>query len=384
MTDANEHDGNRFAVWGFPPTWSRQDCGSNGTYRAFNSEQIHGFGQWCANRYDRGHVASTFQAKDWAEYFGIRKSTVSEIIKKHFKPLLDLVNASQNDLESRNDSADLESRNDTAVANDSCLELPLTHDRETLEVGFTPNMRESPTNQQRLEPAIGSVQYLTEEEIRLLERGSSITGGRPYSRNRGIADQNLEKTIATEDQILREDAFSNFGIPVLKDLPSSSEGATAINGDPVELFNLNENDKQRFCLVDGLPLLLRAKEISMRARAEYRIQFSKCMLELKRRNENKQVTTDILLGRTVNHLIREAARTVFVFHPVFENLVPDGQKDIDVGTGLRLECKGDQWTNALLEWLERNKGKSDEDKIRIELGVDLLQVVMFTTNFQKS
>ena len=51
---------------------------------------------------------------------------MSEIIKKHFKPLLGLVNASQNDLESRNDTADLESRNDTAVANasDSCLELP--------------------------------------------------------------------------------------------------------------------------------------------------------------------------------------------------------------------------------------------------------------------
>ncbi len=145
---------------------------------------------------------------------------------------------------------------------------------------------------------------------------------------------------------------------------------------------MNKNDKQRLFLVDGLPLLLEAKEKSEKTKAMWSTVYSTCMQELKKIERNKGVTDHTLHGRTVNHLIREAARKVFDFHPVFENISPNGRMDVDVGTGLRSECKGDEWTKALEKWLAATK-EPEAVKNRISLGVDLLQVVLCSTTFSE-
>jgi hypothetical protein len=219
------------------------------------------------------------------------------------------------------------------------------------------------------------------DDISALE-GLNPYMGEGYSRNRGRADQNFEKTHATIEQVFTTEQLEELGVHFFKDIPDANGAGKDRHGNDARVFG--DQDEHRVFFVNGIMLILGAKSEVLSVYPMYSEMFEKVRKMIiksgKFKPSNDGNTWD---ARTVLFLAREFFQRAVgkhaesIFDTIAEDQVKGKELKVEVGDGLRKEAKSHNWKQLFDNYMKSGTESDHDTLLRVRIGYYLARVLVF-------
>ena len=356
----------------FPAEW-QPPCEDNDP--DFSPAQKEEFVSWLRRSHVEVDPADFVPAMDWVRYFGMKSRSqyhrISNSLMKEARIVYDIV---------------LFKRLAQTMAG---LRAGRLFRERSAQLSAQLGQRE-PAPQSRAEESGHCVEdsgdlLLTHELRKRLEigAGDALSLGLPYRRPTfGTMDVDFDKRSATAEQIITPEKFSEFGIQVFDKIPERTEiqGSESSGG----AFPAGTRD-HRFFVVNGRSYVTASVEVVKSGDWAARDILQSVENQMREaagdpaepatnsaNKRRKQSSPEVWTARAAMTLMRDAARKVLKYKPIFES--HEGIDAQRFGSYLRQQCTSDAWSALLDEWRRANPEQPQAFK-QLSVGISLLQVL---------